>query len=134
MYSAGAVTAGDLGYEEFVDVFAPGEASPRASVIVSTGSSAASPPYVAVSDGDMYATASDINSAFQYRVGVKLKLIRSITNGLNQPGPLAVDGNGNLYVGNAAGAVTVYPPGATSPSQTIVLPEFTTPVAVVIGP
>jgi hypothetical protein len=134
VYAAGAVTAGDVGYEEFIDVFAPGQASPRTAVVVSTGRSAGSPPYVAVSGSSMYATASDINTAFQYHVGAKLKVTRSITSGLNQPGPVAVDGNGNLYIGNAAGAVTVYPPGATSPSQTIALPESMTPVAVVVGP
>lgn len=134
VYAAGAVTAGDVGYEEFVDVFAPGQASPRTGVVLSTGRSAGSAPYIAVRGSSMYATATDINAAFQYEVGAKLKVVRSITNGLNQPGPIAVDGNGNLYIGNAAGAVTVYPPGATSPSQTIALPESTTPVAVVIGP
>lgn len=130
--AGGAVVASDLGYEEFVNVFAPGESLPAASVVVSQGSSAQSPPHVAVGTGGLYVSASDINSVFQY--GAQLKLVRTITNGLNQPGPLAVDAMGRLYVGNAGGLLTVYPPGATSPSETIIIPGFAAPVAVAIGP
>jgi hypothetical protein len=131
VYAGGAVIASDLGYEEFVDVFAPGASSPSGSVVLSMGSNAQSPPYVSVGIGGLYASASDINSVFQYSNG---RLVRTITNGLNQPGPLAVDGSGQLYVGNAGGTVTVYPPSTTSPSQTIIIPGFAAPVAVEIAP
>jgi hypothetical protein len=45
-------------------------------------------------------------------------LIRTITNGTSFPEALALDAGGTLYVGNN-GSITVYPPGATSPSLTI---------------
>lgn len=45
--------------------------------------------------------------------------IASITNGISSPNGLAVDSVGNLYVANSGNStVTVYPPGATSPSTT----------------
>lgn len=133
VYAGGAVVAGDLGFEEFVNVFAQGETSPRSSAVVSTGRAAQSAPYVAVAGDDLYASASDINSVFQYEVGRELTLVRTITTGLNQPGPIALDASRCLYAGNIDGTVTVYPPGATTPSQTITLPDRGSPVAIVIG-
>jgi hypothetical protein len=49
--------------------------------------------------------------------------IKVITNGLNTPGAVAVDSAGNLYVANTNQTVIVYPPGASSPSRTIQLPN-----------
>jgi len=122
VYAGGYVTHYDFGYEEFVDVFPPGATEPHASVIVRTGNNADIAPYVAVSGDSLFASASDINTVFEYSISKHLQLVRTITDGLNQPGPLAVDAEGNLYVASAT-EVTVYPPKATSPSQTLLLPE-----------
>lgn len=55
-----------------------------------------------------------------------------ITDGINEPEGLATDKNGNLYVANQRGkTITVYPPGATSPSLT--LTESDKPGDVVVG-
>ncbi|MGC1380419.1 MAG: hypothetical protein WA814_05275 [Candidatus Baltobacteraceae bacterium] len=43
----------------------------------------------------------------------------AITDGISNPLGLAIDHAGNLYVSNYPGAVTVYPHGSTSPSETI---------------
>ncbi len=42
-----------------------------------------------------------------------------ITNGISSPLGAATDASGNLYISNYPAAITVYPPGATSPSETI---------------
>jgi hypothetical protein len=135
VYAGGDVIAADVGFEEFVDVFAPGSTSPRTSVVVSTGRNAGILPFVFVAGTSLYVAAADINTVFQYQIGPTLKLIRTITDGLNQPGSMAVDAHQNLYVLNAGG-VTVYPPGETTPSQAIALPNFGTsgggPVMIVI--
>ncbi len=88
---------------------------------VSMGNSADVAPFVAIAEGRLFASAFDINTVFEYSIGKKLKLVRTITDGLNQPGPLAVDSKGNLYVANAT-EVTVYAPKATKPFQTLILP------------
>jgi len=41
-----------------------------------------------------------------------------ITSGVSEPYGLYVDQNGNLYVANQSGTVTVYPPGSVTPSAT----------------
>lgn len=122
VYAGGFVAHYDYGYEEFVDVFPLGATKPRASVIVSMGNSADVAPFVAISGDRLFASATDINTVFEYSIGKELKLVRTITNRLNQPGPLAVDPKGNLYVANAT-EVTVYAPKATTPFQTLVLPQ-----------
>ena len=44
---------------------------------------------------------------------------RQITDGISNPLGAAIDAKGDLYVSNSPAAITVYPPGASSPSQTI---------------
>jgi DNA-binding beta-propeller fold protein YncE len=44
---------------------------------------------------------------------------REITTGISAPLGVAIDAQGDLYVSNYPAAITVYPPGATSPSETI---------------
>lgn len=134
VFAAGAVVANDLGFEEFVNEFKPKDNSPLRTAVVSTGSNAASTPFVAASGHDLYVSVSDTNTVFQYVVGKDLKLTRTINTGLNQPGPIAVDSGGCLYVGNSDGQVSVYAPGATTPLRIIPLPDFASPVALVIGP
>ncbi|HTC94725.1 MAG TPA: hypothetical protein VK699_14890 [Terriglobales bacterium] len=123
VYAGGAVIGPEIGVGDFVNVFAPGETSPRASAVVFAGSTAQSAPDVAFGNDDLYAATLDNNAAYQYEVGGHLALVRTITNGLNQPGLTALDAGGCLYVGNIIdGRVNVYPPGATKPSQTITVP------------
>jgi len=132
VYSGGFVVYEDVGYEEFVAVFAPGATKPFTGLILSTGRNAAFEPYVAVSGDSLYASAPDINTVFEYSISDHLKLVRTITEGLNQPGPLAVDDKGNLYVGDPT-EVLVYAPKETSPSQTIILPDIEGTVGLVIA-
>jgi hypothetical protein len=51
------------------------------------------------------------------------KLVRTITSGLDSPQAMALDGSATLYVANADGAprglISVYPPGASTPSYEI---------------
>jgi sugar lactone lactonase YvrE len=55
-----------------------------------------------------------------YSSGKKKKLLRKITDGIDDPVSLALDSSGNLYVGNyQADTVTVYAPGSSSPLRTI---------------
>ena len=122
VYAGGAVGGPETGGGDFVNVFAPSQTSPRASAVVFTGPSAQSAPGVAVTTDDLYSATNDNNAVQKYKVGANLTLIRTITAGLNQPGLIAVDAGGCLYAGNIDGRVTVYPPTATTPSQTITVP------------
>jgi DNA-binding beta-propeller fold protein YncE len=52
------------------------------------------------------------------------KLLRTITSGIQSPKAIALDGSGTLYVANDSGGVgrgmiSVYPPGASTPSYQI---------------
>lgn len=59
--------------------------------------------------------------------------IGEITQGIDQPWGLFVDGHRNLYAANLAnGTVTVYPPGGDSPSATLM--EAGHPDAVAVAP
>jgi sugar lactone lactonase YvrE len=50
----------------------------------------------------------------------KYSMVGQITDGINQPEGLATDKKGKLYVSNLSGnTITVYKPGATSPSLTL---------------
>jgi hypothetical protein len=48
-----------------------------------------------------------------------MPLVETISAGVDNPGDLAVDAQGTLYVDNGSGTVAVYPAGATTPSLTI---------------
>jgi sugar lactone lactonase YvrE len=125
VYAAGTSVGPEIGVGDFVNVFAPGETSPRASAVVFADPSAASAPGIAFGNDDLYAaTVDNFNAVYQYEVGGDLTLVRTITTGINQPffSLLALDAGGCLYAGNDNGLVTVYPPGATKPSQTITVP------------
>ncbi len=52
------------------------------------------------------------------------KLVRTVTSGIQSPQAMALDGSGTLYVANDSGGVgrgtiSVYPPGASTPSYQI---------------
>jgi hypothetical protein len=62
----------------------------------------------------------------------RYSLIGQITDGIDWPSGLAIDAKGNLYVSNfMGGQVTVYPPGETSPSLTLNVPD--SPAGVAVG-
>lgn len=71
--------------------------------------------------GQLFVSNSTKNSVTIYNHD--LQLVQTITAGIDYPSSLLVDGQGYLYVLNAlahvTGDVTVYPPGASSPSVTI---------------
>jgi sugar lactone lactonase YvrE len=75
-------------------------------------------------DGVLYVANELGNSIYVYKVGGSIPL-RKITKGIDQPLAVAVDGSGNLYVGNQGhgrlpeGSVTVYAPGSDTPARTI---------------
>jgi sugar lactone lactonase YvrE len=75
-------------------------------------------------DGVMYVANELSNSIYVYKVGGNTPL-RKITQGVDQPLTVAVDGSGNLYVANQGhgrrpkGSVTVYAPGSEMPARTI---------------
>jgi hypothetical protein len=68
--------------------------------------------------------------------------METISNGIHNPGALAFDGSGNLYVANENGAcggnsrygtITVYAPGSTSAFLTI-SQGISGPLALAFGP
>jgi sugar lactone lactonase YvrE len=62
----------------------------------------------------------------------KYSMVGQITDGISASQGLATDNNGNLYVANLGGnTITVYKPGATSPSLT--LTESNGPLDVAVG-
>lgn len=63
----------------------------------------------------------DNNTIYVYKhKGVNPKLIGQITDGINEPERLFVDGSDNLWVTDAGNStITEYAPGATTPSTTI---------------
>lgn len=56
----------------------------------------------------------------------------AITNGISYPLGLAIDSKQNLYVSNYPAAITVYPKGSTSPSETITGGGMTDPFGLAI--
>ena len=58
------------------------------------------------------------NDVEEYAKG-STTLKSKITNGISNPLGLAIDAHGTLYVSNYPAAITVYPYGSTSPSETI---------------
>jgi hypothetical protein len=61
----------------------------------------------------------------------KYSLVGQITDGIDQPEGLATDKKGNLYVSNLlANTITIYNPGATSPSLTLTTSDEPLDVAV----
>jgi sugar lactone lactonase YvrE len=90
--------------------------APIASIHVAAGC-----PYGVARDkkGTVYvADNCSGNDVEEYPKG-STTLKTTITDGISNPLGLAIDKAGNLYVSNYPAAITVYPPGATSPSKTI---------------
>jgi hypothetical protein len=50
---------------------------------------------------------------------LKLREIGRITDAIDQPEGISVDGNGTLYVSDQVGRVEIYPAGSTSPALTL---------------
>jgi DNA-binding beta-propeller fold protein YncE len=83
----------------------------------------------------MYAVGVDTNEVSVYdlsRFGTPK--IGSITQGVNTAAGVTLDARGNLYVANrgSSGNVTVYPPGATTPSLT--LQGLSMPISIAVDP
>jgi DNA-binding beta-propeller fold protein YncE len=57
--------------------------------------------------------------------------VGKITTGVSAPIGLAVDSQGNLYVANTTGSVSIYPPGAAAPSLTLTQ-GLTEPISVAV--
>jgi hypothetical protein len=69
------------------------------------------------SQDDVYVAQGYSNSIFVYKA-YKRSPHRTITNGVDGPVALTIDGKGNLYCANANN-VTVYAPGSSTPAYTI---------------
>ena len=61
----------------------------------------------------------------------KYSFVGQITDGITSPDGLTTDRHRNLYVANQNGTITVYPPGATTPSLT--LTDSDGPLDVAVG-
>ncbi|HTX60447.1 MAG TPA: hypothetical protein VMH02_12335 [Verrucomicrobiae bacterium] len=76
------------------------------------------------SNGNLYVSvanpygASGTGAVYEYNLGSTI-VGRTITSGLDQPTHMAFDSAGNLFVLNAAGSVTEYAAGGTTPIKTI---------------
>jgi DNA-binding beta-propeller fold protein YncE len=119
VYAAGAVSAADVGYETFVNVFAPGRSRPRAALIVSRERDAEVAPSVAVSSNRLYVSDNyeDTSDVRVYDVAT-LRLLSTIPTTAGMPHPVAVDEDGTLYVGDTGG-FSLYLPGATKPLRRV---------------
>jgi DNA-binding beta-propeller fold protein YncE len=94
----------------------PSNPAPVASIKVGAGC-----PYGTATDytGTFYIAdncgGSDVEEYPEGRTAMKTK----ITTGISNPLGVAIDPSGTLYVSNYPAAITIYPYGTTSPSQTI---------------
>jgi hypothetical protein len=116
------------GYEvQAINVYAQGSSTPTYSI--TSGFSSLWVDAMTVDNaGNIYVSNGDpggSGSVVVYQHGSTTPSY-TITNGINGPYTLAVDANGNLYVGNfqqspsaTVSSVSVYAPGATTPSYTI---------------
>ena len=107
-------------YEAAVNVYQTaalsGNPSPIATIAVAAGC-----PYGLAVDkkGTLYvADNCGGNDVEEYAKG-STTLKKTITDGISNPLGVAVDGSGTLYVSNYPAAITVYPKGSTTPSETI---------------
>lgn len=85
----------------------------------------------------LYVSELHFSTVLVYTDGQNPKLVGSITTGISAPSGMNVDPIGDLFVTNSprdsSGSVTVYPPGATSPSLTI-MGGLASPNSVAIAP
>ncbi|HZV76271.1 MAG TPA: hypothetical protein VFF63_00775 [Candidatus Babeliales bacterium] len=78
----------------------------------------------------LYVSDASANTVYEFSLPSNSP-IGEITDGISSPEGLATDSHGNLYVSNlTADTVTVYAPGATSPSLTLSEPDGPDGVAV----
>ena len=68
----------------------------------------------------LYVTGNANNSVVIYDLAQSgFPVVGTITDAVSSPGGVAVDRNGQVYVANETGTVTIYPPGKTTPSLTL---------------
>jgi sugar lactone lactonase YvrE len=125
-----------INHSSNVTVYAPGSGN-----VLRTISKGMKTAYTMVLDsqGDVYVANDEgggvPNEVLVYSAGTT-SLLQTITAGVKGPTGLAFDGSGNLLVTNAPrrgkNTVSVFAPGATTPSQTYPLKE--SPTAIVMAP
>jgi hypothetical protein len=94
-----------------VEVFPPGQSSPSEIIKVPT------PSAIALDSSDnLYVATAHYIQVYAVRTRTPM---RTITDGVNFPTSEVFDADGNLYVSNAEGGVTVYGPGSDSVLRTI---------------
>lgn len=107
----------------------PTNPAPIATIHVATGC-----PYGIAMDksGTVYiADNCAVGDVEEYAKG-STTMKTAITNGISYPLGLAFDSKQNLYVSNYPAAITVYPKGSTSPSETITGGGMTDPFGLAI--
>lgn len=82
--------------------------------------------------GNLYVANSGNNTVTIYPAGT-IHPTRTISNGLDRPGLVAVGYGAYVYVANGNASVVGYAPGATSPSVTLTLPN-SAPAGLAVGP
>jgi sugar lactone lactonase YvrE len=137
LYVANNIIAyGSCGAGNTVTIFAPNVPAP--SVTISDGIDY--PCALALAPGVLYVANAPpkgvkhlpYGSVTEYDLSTNA-LLRTITDGIRTPDALALDGKGNLYVGNLNGRnVSVYTPGSTSPSR-VITQGATSPKALLFG-
>jgi hypothetical protein len=71
-------------------------------------------------DAWLYVTGNSNNEVAVYDLSKSgFPLVGTITDGISSPGGVAVDKNGQVYVANETGTVTIYPSGEKTPSLTL---------------
>ncbi|HLY03100.1 MAG TPA: hypothetical protein VKR56_11485 [Candidatus Cybelea sp.] len=87
------------------------------------GATARTSPHATNADrGDpwLYVTGNANNSVVIYDLARSgFPVVGTITNGVSSPGGVAVDKNGQVYVANETGTVTIYSAGKSTPNLTL---------------
>jgi sugar lactone lactonase YvrE len=118
----------------FAGCGAPIPASPQGQPVTSGYASAAGPASKGNTDPWLYVAGNASNNVVIYDLAKPgFPEVGSLSTGISSPGGIALDKKGDLYVANASGTVTVYPPGKTVPKKTL-SDRLTMPESIAVDP